>query len=114
MKKIFYSISTLLFFGAYSGWCCLAYLAGYSRIVNFLVYLFILVNYLLLIFDIKRWNLEDFVMENVYKEVYFNKYCQTCKNKDVKESDDPCDECLSQPVNLYSHKPVNYISVKKE
>lgn len=53
-------------------------------------------------------------MENVYKEVYFKKYCQTCKNKDVKESDNPCDECLSQPVNLYSHKPVNYISVKKE
>lgn len=114
MKKIFYSISTLLFFGAYSGWCCLAYLASCSRIVNFLVYLFILINYLVLIFDIKRWNLEDFIMENVYKEVYFKKYCQTCKNKDVKESDNPCDECLSQPVNLYSHKPVNYISVKKE
>lgn len=114
MKNIFYCISTLLFFGAHSGWCCLSSIDGYPRIVNFLGDLFILVNYLFLIFDIKRWNLEDFVMENVYKEVYFNKYCQTCKNKDVKESDDPCDECLSQPVNLYSHKPVNYISVKKE
>ena len=53
-------------------------------------------------------------MEDGYKEVYFEKYCQTCEYKEVKEKDDPCDECLSNPTNLYSHKPVNYISVKKE
>ena len=114
MKKILYSISTLLFFGAHSGWCCLTGLAGYSRVVNCLGNLFILANYLILMFDIKRWNLEDFVMENVYKEVYFEKYCQTCVHKELNEKDDPCDECLSNPTNLYSHKPVNYISVKKE
>lgn len=57
---------------------------------------------------------EDFVMEDVYKEVYFEKYCQTCVHKELNEKDDPCDECLSNPTNLYSHKPVNYISVKKE
>lgn len=53
-------------------------------------------------------------MEDVYKEVYFEKYCQTCVHKELNEKDDPCDECLSNPTNLYSHKPVNYISVKKE
>lgn len=43
-----------------------------------------------------------------YKEVYFDQYCKTCVSKDKKEYEDPCDECLSEPVNLYSHKPVNY------
>lgn len=43
-----------------------------------------------------------------YKEVYFDKYCNICKNKNVKESKDPCNECLSNPINLYSHKPINY------
>ena len=43
-----------------------------------------------------------------YKEVYFDQYCNTCKNKNIKESKDPCNECLSNPLNLYSHKPINY------
>ncbi len=47
-------------------------------------------------------------MEDVYKEVYFDQYCKNCKYKDLKESDDPCDECLNEPVNLYSHKPVKW------
>lgn len=44
-------------------------------------------------------------MDQNYKEVYFDQYCVTCKHKDT---DDPCDECLHNPVNLYSHKPVNW------
>ena len=47
-------------------------------------------------------------MDERYKEVYFDKYCKTCKHKDVPEKDDPCAECLENPINLYSHKPVNY------
>ena len=47
-------------------------------------------------------------MEEGYKEVYFNEYCQSCKFKDLKEDETPCDECLSNPVNVYSHKPVKY------
>lgn len=43
-----------------------------------------------------------------YKEVYFDKYCNTCKSKNVKEFKYPCNECLSNPINLYSHKPINY------
>lgn len=42
------------------------------------------------------------------KEVYFDKYCEKCKYKDLKEVKDPCHECLSNPVNLYSHKPINF------
>lgn len=43
-----------------------------------------------------------------YKEVYFNEYCRTCKYKKTEEGDDPCNECLSEPMNVYSHKPVNW------
>ena len=42
------------------------------------------------------------------KEVYFDKYCSHCEYKDLKEYKDPCHECLSNPVNLYSHKPINF------
>lgn len=47
-------------------------------------------------------------MEEIYKEVYFDKYCETCEYKKLKENEDPCDECLSYSANTYSHKPVNY------
>jgi hypothetical protein len=43
-----------------------------------------------------------------HKEVYFHEYCKTCKHKDVENTEEPCNECLSNPTNLYSHKPVNY------
>jgi hypothetical protein len=42
------------------------------------------------------------------KEVYFDQYCKTCAHKDVKEKDDPCFDCLQEPSNLNSHKPVKY------
>lgn len=47
-------------------------------------------------------------MEQMYKEVYFGEFCNKCLHKDVKEFEDPCDECLTEPVNLYSHRPVNW------
>ena len=47
-------------------------------------------------------------MEDNYKEVYFARYCITCKYKDKPEEEDPCYDCLAEPVNLYSHKPVKY------
>ena len=47
-------------------------------------------------------------MEDNYKEVYFNQYCKTCKYEETKEDLDPCDECLSEPKNLNSHKPVKW------
>lgn len=47
-------------------------------------------------------------MEDTYKEVYFDQYCKTCKHLSKKEEEEPCAECLNEPVNLYSHKPVNW------
>lgn len=45
---------------------------------------------------------------NDLKEVYFDRYCPLCKHKDRKEEEDPCDDCLAEPVNANSHKPVNF------
>ena len=47
-------------------------------------------------------------MELIYKEVYFHQYCSTCRYREVKESDKPCDGCLSESMNVYSHKPINW------
>ena len=47
-------------------------------------------------------------MEGDLKIVYFDEYCLTCKHKDLPESDDPCDECLCNPANIDSHKPIKY------
>ena len=41
------------------------------------------------------------------------KYCEICKHKDVKETEDPCNECLESPMNLYSHKPVKWEEKEK-
>lgn len=46
--------------------------------------------------------------DNEFKEVYFHQYCEKCKHKDKEEIEDPCYECLDNPVNSYSHKPVNF------
>lgn len=52
-------------------------------------------------------------MDGRDKEVYFNVYCQKCKYQKLDEAQDPCDECLSYPVNEYSHKPVKFAEKEK-
>lgn len=47
-------------------------------------------------------------MELLKKEVYFGRYCSTCKHRNLHEAEDPCDACLEQPCNDYSHKPTKY------
>ena len=42
------------------------------------------------------------------KLVYFDEYCKTCKHHDVAEDSVPCNDCLTEPVNQYSHKPVKW------
>lgn len=51
-------------------------------------------------------------MEDNYKEVYFHQYCKSCKHFDKTEEEDPCFDCLDEPENLYSHKPVKYEEAK--
>lgn len=52
-------------------------------------------------------------MQHDYKEVDFAKYCKTCEHYEKEDIDDPCNECLAEPKNLYSHKPVEYVENPK-
>ncbi len=47
-------------------------------------------------------------MDESYKEVYFGEYCKNCEYRNRLEIQEPCDDCLNEPVNVYSHKPVFY------
>ena len=47
-------------------------------------------------------------MDEGIKEVYFCKYCENCQYRYNKEDEEPCDECLNEPSNTYSHKPVYF------
>ena len=46
-------------------------------------------------------------MEIMEKIVDFE-FCKTCKNCDLSEHSDICNECLDQPSKLNSKIPVNY------
>lgn len=45
-------------------------------------------------------------MEYDYKEVYYDQYCSRCVHRELEEDDEPCRDCLDEPVNVYSHKPI--------
>lgn len=47
-------------------------------------------------------------METTTKEVYFDKYCKTCKYWELGSGEDPCNDCLANPSNENSHKPVRW------
>ena len=53
-------------------------------------------------------------MEGEYLFVDFKKYCKTCKYRGVKETDEPCNECLENPMNLFSQKPVKWEERKND
>lgn len=42
------------------------------------------------------------------KEVYFNQWCKSCKHYKEPDIEDPCDECLGEPGNEDSHRPVKW------
>lgn len=58
-------------------------------------------------------NLCEVCMENIYKEVNFNKYCKTCDYKGMEEKCDPCNDCLAEPTNTNSEEPVYWKEAKK-
>ena len=51
-------------------------------------------------------------MEIIDKEVNFHKYCESCKHRNKKEKESPCDECLEESANAYSSKPVRWEEMK--
>ena len=47
-------------------------------------------------------------MQTETKIVRFDFYCNICANTKIAETEDPCNECLTNPININSHKPVNF------
>lgn len=47
-------------------------------------------------------------MQDIEHIVDFYKYCESCRHYDKQDFEDPCNECLTNTINLYSRKPVNY------
>lgn len=46
--------------------------------------------------------------EPKYKEVDFNKYCPLCECYELNDFENPCDDCLTWPVNLNTSKPMHF------
>lgn len=42
------------------------------------------------------------------KIVNFHEYCPSCKYEKTDEAETPCNECLNNPSNEDSHKPIYY------
>lgn len=47
-------------------------------------------------------------MDYPYKIVKFDEYCDKCENKDVEETKDPCNYCLSVPVREGTRMPEKF------
>ena len=43
-----------------------------------------------------------------YKEVDFKNYCSKCKYKNLEETKDPCNECLTEGARLNTRKPLRF------
>ena len=52
-------------------------------------------------------------MEGKFKETYFAKYCPVCVYKNIKETKDPCNECLGEGARIDSHRPLHYKPIAK-
>ena len=47
-------------------------------------------------------------MESKEKIVDYFQYCPRCQHYLTSDTEDPCDECLRECVNIDSHKPINF------
>lgn len=47
-------------------------------------------------------------MELNTKLVDYNKYCPLCEYKNLEDYRDPCNDCLNNPVNWNSRKPIRF------
>jgi len=49
---------------------------------------------------------------NDTREVRFDEWCSKCEYSDITEDNmnpkDPCWDCLHEPMNIDSHKPINF------
>lgn len=51
---------------------------------------------------------------NIFREVRFDKYCETCKWKELDEVKDPCNDCLSIGMREETEKPEYYEEASAE
>ena len=59
--------------------------------------------------NVYPWPDEESLREALERgKITYNDYCKSCKHEKLEENEPPCDECLEHPVNLNSHKPINY------
>ena len=49
-----------------------------------------------------------------YRIVDFATYCPKCKNWKTEENEEPCNECLEHPMNLYTDRPVKFEEKEKK
>jgi len=47
-------------------------------------------------------------MSDDVKFVNFYKYCSSCKHKELKDYEDPCNECLDNPARDQTEKPIHW------
>lgn len=53
-------------------------------------------------------------MEIIDRLVEFGEYCSTCKYEKTEEKDEPCCECLDNPTNIHTNKPIKWVEGKKK
>jgi len=51
---------------------------------------------------------------NIFREVRFDKYCETCKWKELDEVKDPCNDCLAIGMQEETEKPEYYEEASAE
>lgn len=47
-------------------------------------------------------------MDYPLKEVDRHEYCPKCMYEKLDETESPCNDCMDEPVNEYSHKPLYF------
>ena len=52
------------------------------------------------------------MFDSEYREVDFAIYCPKCKDWKTEENEEPCNECLEHPTNLYTDKPTAFEAKK--
>lgn len=53
-------------------------------------------------------------MSDIQKKIVDFTYCNQCKHKNLKDTEDPCNYCLTQNYNDNSHLPVSYDGPRPE
>ena len=56
---------------------------------------------------------KEIFMEKLYREVKYDKFCPTCKHEKKPETGAHCAECIDEPLNLYTEKPVKWEEKEK-